>query len=110
MTANATQVGGSHYKTEGKPEHWDLVLLYDWDYFQGQITKYLMRWKFKGKNQEARLDDLRKARHFLDKYIEAMSVELPEEPKAYGYINQDGKNAEAKALIERELAKNPHLR
>jgi hypothetical protein len=44
--------------------------MYEWDYFQGQITKYLMRWKFKHETHEQRMEDLKKARHFLDKYIE----------------------------------------
>lgn len=66
MVANERQVGGEHYKTEGKPEHWDLVITYGWDYFQGQITKYLMRWRLKNG-----IEDLEKARHYLDKYIEA---------------------------------------
>lgn len=70
MSANDRQEGGTHYKTDGKPQHWDLVLMYDWDYFQGQITKYLMRWKTKHSTPEKRLEDLKKARHFLDKYIE----------------------------------------
>lgn len=63
--ANDRQVGGGHYKTPGLPEHWDLVGMFGWDYFQGQITKYLMRWRKKNG-----LEDLEKARHYLDKYIE----------------------------------------
>lgn len=68
--ANDTQVGGTHYAQWGKPQHWDLVQMFGWDYFQGQITKYLMRWKVKHATPEGRLEDLKKARHFLDKYIE----------------------------------------
>jgi len=64
MAANDTQVGGSHYKKGGE-EHWDRVYRLNLDYFQGQITKYIERWKDKNG-----LEDLRKARHFLDKYIE----------------------------------------
>ncbi len=63
--ANFRQVGGSHYKTKHGLEHWDIVNLFGLDYFQGQITKYVMRWRAKGG-----LQDLEKARHFLDKYIE----------------------------------------
>ena len=70
MPANDTQVGGTHYKVGNKPEHWDLVIIYNWDYFQSQITKYLMRWKDKYDSPAKRLEDLKKARHFLDKYIE----------------------------------------
>jgi hypothetical protein len=70
MSANDTQVGGTHYKQSGKPEHWDLVNLYGWDYFQGQVTKYLMRWKTKHTSRERQLEDLQKALHFLQKYLE----------------------------------------
>lgn len=62
--ANERQVGGDHYKTGGE-EHWDRVHRLELDYFQGQITKYVERWKKKNGIQ-----DLRKAQHFLDKYIE----------------------------------------
>lgn len=71
MGANDMQVGGNHYKTPGKLEHWDLVVMYDWDYFQGQVTKYLMRWRKKNG-----IEDLKKARHYLDKYIEAEEGKL----------------------------------
>jgi hypothetical protein len=60
---NDIQIGGSHYKTE--IQHWDYVLANGLDYFQGNITKYVTRWKRKGG-----LQDLYKARHYLDKYIE----------------------------------------
>jgi hypothetical protein len=74
MSANERQIGGSHYKVEpGKEEHWDRVHRLGLDYFQGQITKYVERWKLKNG-----LQDLHKARHFLDKYIEV------EEKRALG--------------------------
>ncbi len=63
--ANARQVGGQHYKTEHGLEHWDLVRMFGWDYMQGQIIKYLMRWRAK-----AGVQDLQKAAHYLEKYIE----------------------------------------
>lgn len=64
MGANSRQIGGSHYKT-GPIQHWDIVAQHELDYFQGQITKYVMRWKLKGGIQ-----DLEKAQHFLEKYVE----------------------------------------
>ena len=64
MKANDMQVGGNHYKKGGE-EHWDRVNRLGLDYFQGQITKYVERWKDKNG-----VEDLKKARHFLDKYIE----------------------------------------
>lgn len=65
-TANDRQVGGRHYKQlDGGEEHWDRVHRLKLDYFQAQITKYVERWKLKGGVQ-----DLRKAHHVLEKYIE----------------------------------------
>ncbi len=64
--ANSRQVGGDHYnKRKGAVQHWDIVVQHDLDYFQAQILRYVMRHKDKGGVQ-----DLEKARHFLDKYIE----------------------------------------
>lgn len=64
VSANETQVGGIHYRKKSI-QHWDYVAANDLDYFQGQITKYVSRWKDKNG-----LQDLRKAQHFLEKYIE----------------------------------------
>jgi hypothetical protein len=76
MSANDTQIGGLHYKGV-KTEHWDYAFDHQFDFFQYQITKYVERWKLKGNGVE----DLKKARHFLDKYIEVMEKALPE-PKS----------------------------
>lgn len=62
--ANAHQEGGSHYGL-GTFQHWDMVNMFDLGYFEGQITKYVMRWRKKNG-----IEDLKKARHFLDKLIE----------------------------------------
>jgi hypothetical protein len=72
MTANRRQVGGSHYKADGTgEEHWDRVHRLKLDYFQAAITKYVERcWKKNG------VEDLRKAQHFLEKYIE-LNVAAP---------------------------------
>lgn len=66
MSANDEQIGGSHYKQKpGVQEHWDRVWALGLDYWQACITKYVERcWKKNG------IQDLQKARHFLDKYIE----------------------------------------
>jgi hypothetical protein len=65
VSANERQVGGGHYKNEGHEEHWDRVARLGLDYFQAQITKYVERcWLKNG------VEDLEKARHFIDKYIE----------------------------------------
>jgi hypothetical protein len=71
MSANDMQVGGDHYKQpEGLPQHWDLAIMYQWDPFQYQITKYVMRWKDKHPDPQKKLEDLKKGLHFYQKYIE----------------------------------------
>lgn len=62
-TANATQVGGTHYKNPF--QHWDLCHELDLGYFEGQISKYITRHRFK-KGKE----DAEKALHFCKKLIE----------------------------------------
>lgn len=64
MSANDRQVAGNHYGG-GKLQHWDVVVKFNLDYFQGQVTKYLFRWRSKNG-----IEDLEKAKHFLEKYIE----------------------------------------
>ena len=63
-SANQTQVGGTHYKSKAI-QPWDYIAANELGYFEGNIVKYVSRWKDKGG-----LDDLRKARHYLDKLIE----------------------------------------
>jgi len=89
LRANDTQVGGTHYKVldPRAQEHWDIVRFHKLDYFQAAITKYVMR--HKNKNG---LQDLKKARHFLDKYIEIIEEVEHQEmgvPPTPGYVNQD---------------------
>jgi hypothetical protein len=68
MTANDEQVGGTHYK--GKSiQPWDYIAANDLGYFEGNIVKYISRWKEKGG-----LDDLEKGRHYLDKLIELVKA------------------------------------
>lgn len=67
---NAVQVGGTHYGLTAL-QHWDVVQLFKLDYFQGNISKYLFRWREKGGVQ-----DLEKARHYLDKYIELSLIHI----------------------------------
>lgn len=64
MSANEVQVLGTHYKN--KPvQPWDYIASNGLGYFEGNIVKYVSRWRDKGG-----VDDLRKARHYLDKLIE----------------------------------------
>lgn len=63
-TANDVQVGGDHYKMHGI-QPWDFIASNGLGYFEGNIIKYVARWRHKGGVQ-----DLEKARHYLDKLIE----------------------------------------
>jgi hypothetical protein len=63
MIANETQVGGTHYRTPF--QHWDLAHELDLGYFEGQVSKYLTRHRFK-KGKE----DAEKALHFAKKLHE----------------------------------------
>jgi hypothetical protein len=69
MTANDKQIGGSHYK-EGAIQPWDYIAANSIGYFEGNIIKYVSRWKQKGG-----VDDLRKAQHYLEKLIELNALE-----------------------------------
>jgi len=77
MSANDVQIGGTHYKKGGE-EHWDRAYRLQYDPFQYIITKWIERWREKGG-----LQDLYKARHAIDKYIEVAEREeklRPEQP------------------------------
>ena len=64
MTANKLQVGGTHYKNK-TIQPWDYIAANELGYFEGNIVKYISRWKDKGG-----VDDLKKAQHYLTKLIE----------------------------------------
>ncbi len=61
--ARAAQVGGDHYRKH-KIQPWDIWQEYGLNAFEGAIIKYLLRRK------GSRLEDLKKARHTLDRLIE----------------------------------------
>jgi hypothetical protein len=62
--ANAQQVGGSHYKSKAI-QPWDYIASNHLGYLEGNVVKYVSRWKDKGG-----LEDLKKAQHYLTKLIE----------------------------------------
>lgn len=75
--ANATQIGGDHYKRL-QPEPWDVIMAWDRDYLIGSAIKYLSRW-----DQKGGVDDLRKAIHFIAKRIEIIeAAQKPSMPRS----------------------------
>jgi hypothetical protein len=63
-SARDTQVGGDHY-AKHKIQHWDIVEEYGLNYFEGAVVKYMLRHRDKNG-----VEDLKKARHTLDRLIE----------------------------------------
>jgi hypothetical protein len=57
------QVAGSHYQRAIQP--WDIISEWDLDFWEGNVLKYLLRWKHKDGVQ-----DLKKAKHYLEYLIE----------------------------------------
>jgi hypothetical protein len=62
--ANELQVGGAHYKDK-TIQPWDYILHNEIGYMEGNIIKYVSRWREKGG-----INDLEKAQHYLAKLIE----------------------------------------
>ena len=66
--ANDTQVAGNHYK-QFQIEPWDAIVDWGLGYLDGNAVKYLSRWRHKNG-----IEDLKKARHYIDKLIEVESA------------------------------------
>lgn len=62
--ANAVQIGGDHYKSKGI-QPWDFIVANNMGFLDGNVVKYVTRYR-----QKNGLQDLEKARHYLDKLIE----------------------------------------
>lgn len=75
MSANDIQVAGGHYKNK-EIQPWDYIISNGIGYMEGNVIKYVSRWRDKGG-----IEDLRKARHYLDKLIEVNTAVKPEVPR-----------------------------
>lgn len=64
MNANNQQVGGKHYSSKAV-QPWDYITSNNLGYLEGNVVKYVSRWKEKNG-----LEDLLKAKHYLEKLIE----------------------------------------
>ena len=64
MSANETQVAGSHYRDK-KIQTWDYIVQNNLGYLEGNVIKYVSRYKEKNG-----IEDLIKAAHYLEKLIE----------------------------------------
>ncbi len=68
MSANNT--GPGHY-TDKPMQPWDYIIANNLNYLEGNVVKYVSRWRQKGG-----VEDLRKAKHYLEKLIE-VETETP---------------------------------
>lgn len=62
--ANQRQVGGTHYHSQ-TIQPWDFIVANGLGFLDGNVIKYVARFRSKDGIQ-----DLEKARHYLDKLIE----------------------------------------
>ena len=92
-SANSKQVAGNHYSSG--IQHWDFVVANELNYFEGQITKYVTRCRKKGQC----IQDLQKAQHFLQKYIEILEAE--ERAKLGGLVDTFDQQFQAEVAASR---------
>lgn len=69
MTAKKHQVGGDHYQVQNI-QPIDYILANQLDFCEGNIVKYVTRWRYKNG-----IEDLKKARHYLDFLIEHEEID-----------------------------------
>ncbi len=67
IAAVSKQVAGSHYKAK-KIQPWEYISANDLDFFEGNVIKYITRYKDKGG-----VEDLQKAKHYIEYLIEKES-------------------------------------
>lgn len=61
---NAVQIGGGHYLQYGDIQPWDVFMRWNLNPYCAYMLPYLVRYREKGG-----IEDLKKARHTLDKWI-----------------------------------------
>jgi hypothetical protein len=66
--ADDMQVGGNHYKDKSI-QPWDYIIANDLGYLEGNVVKYVSRWKNKNG-----IEDLKKAQHYLAKLLEVANA------------------------------------
>ncbi len=91
------QVGGDHYSVKEGLDHLAYAHIRNFDPFQYIITKWVERWKKKGG-----VEDLRKAQHALERYIEIAlqeevflqaqkaGIKFPNHARDCAYVVEDG--------------------
>jgi hypothetical protein len=78
LTANDVQIAGNHYSRK-TIQPWDYIVANQLGYLEGNIVKYVSRYKEKGG-----LQDLRKAQHYIEKLIEVNTPTITIEKMGIG--------------------------
>lgn len=99
MSALKTQVGGGHYKDLAiqpvEYNHKNGI-----GFIEGSVIKYVSRWRNKNG-----VEDLKKARHFLDLLIEMeekpIQPEWPDDEKRMDIIGSNGNDGACYAVVEK---------
>lgn len=76
MSARDDQIGGGHYK-DMAIQPFEFITRNGLTYGEGCVIKYVCRWKKKNG-----LEDLKKARHYLDLIIETEEKRIADEREA----------------------------
>jgi hypothetical protein len=99
MAANDIQHGGAHYKSKAI-QPWDYIVSNNLDYLQGNIVKYVSR--FRDKNG---LEDLYKAQHYIEKLIETEKAKLEQEKQDNPIPDMEKYEGHIEALDHESFAK-----
>ena len=77
MSARDTQVGGDHYKAT-RYQPWDVLpdWLRGWPPFQAYLVGNIVKYIYRAPLKADKLNDLRKAQHYLAYLIEQVEAEL----------------------------------
>jgi hypothetical protein len=102
MSANDKQIAGSHYK-DLKVQVWDFIVQNNIPYLEGNIIKYVTRWKDKGG-----VADLQKARHYLEKLLESSYKEVSNDLSASKFNPSRIPTPDFAGVLPSEVAKVGH--
>ena len=69
--ADKTQIGGSHY-TDMSIQVSDYVYSNDFNWYQGNIIKYISRYNKKNQNTYLQIQDIKKAIHYAQLLIDKL--------------------------------------
>lgn len=94
MSATDTQVGGNHYK-ELAIQPVEYIHANSIGYFEGNVIKYVTRWKSKGG-----INDLEKAKHYIELLIEMESKESKPVESNDGWIEWHGGKCPVDGFVE----------